>query len=203
MRKTQTLAFVVSVVLVVGSSGCAGGPPRTTGQAGNGLVKPADSGRLQPGAVAIFPAGERTPVKPLQGELLDRTPFDPASVEDMVVVVNFWASWCAPCRAEAAELNAAAAATRKLDVRFVGVNIRDGRDSALSFVQGREEYPSIFDPAGRVVLEFADVSPNTIPATVIVDRQMRVAVVLRKAVAERELTSLIRQVAAENGGPGG
>lgn len=63
---------------------------------------------------------------------------------------------------------------------------------------GREVYPSLYDPTGQVVLGLTNVSANTIPATVILDRGSRVAAVLRKAVTEPEPTPLIRQVAAED-----
>ena len=193
---TRTVALAAAVAGAV--AGCAGGPPRDNGQADPGIVQAADNGRVAPGSSVVYQPDKRAAAPTLAGELLDGSRFDPASVTDMVVVVNFWASWCAPCRAEAGELNATAEATKDLGVRFVGINIRDGRDQARAFVEGREVYPSLFDPAGRVALGFTDVSPNTIPATVIVDRRGRVAVVLRKVVTQRELEPLVRQVAEEN-----
>jgi len=193
----------VAVLVVVLVAGCAGGPPRDTRQAGDGVVQAADNGRVAPDASAVYAAKDRAKAPSLAGELLDGSRFDPAGLAGNVVVVNFWASWCAPCRAEAGELNTIAEATKELGVRFVGVNIRDGRDQAKAFVEGREAYPSLFDPAGKVALGFTEVSPNTIPATVIVDRQGRVAVVLRKVVTQQELEPLVRQVAAEGEGPGG
>jgi thiol-disulfide isomerase/thioredoxin len=66
------------------------------------------------------------------------------------VVVNFWGSWCSPCREEAPDL--AAAHERFGDrVQFLGVDLLDARESARAFM--REfgwTYPSIFDPAGEI-----------------------------------------------------
>nr|WP_233604128.1 TlpA disulfide reductase family protein [Micromonospora sp. HM5-17] len=187
----------VLAAMGVAVAGCAGGPPRDAGLSGSGVVSAADAGRVEPGASVVYAAADRAPAPTLAGELLDGVQLDTTTLDGQVVVVNFWASWCAPCRAEAGELNATHAATEKLGVRFVGVNIRDGRDQARAFVEGREVYPSLFDPAGKIALGFTDVSPNTIPATLIIDRQGRVAVVLRKAVTQRELEPLVRQIAEE------
>jgi len=184
-------------MLLTLGAGCAGGPPREDSQPGEGVVQAADTGRVRPGTAAVYPPADRQPAPPLSGELLDGTTFAAASLDGATVVVNFWASWCAPCRAEADELDASYAATRDENVRFIGINIRDGRDQARAFVEGREAYPSLYDPAGKVALGFTDVSPNTIPSTVVIDHQRRVAVVLRKATTEQELVPLIRQVALE------
>jgi peroxiredoxin len=80
----------------------------------------------------------------------------------------------------------------------VGVDIRDERDKARAFVAGHAmAYPSIFDPAGRAALGFSQVPPNTTPATLVVDRQGRIAAVFRKALVREELSPVVDKVAAE------
>jgi thiol-disulfide isomerase/thioredoxin len=175
---------LVAVAAAVAISGC-GGHSGSAGSAG-GLstlveVKPAD----------------RKPAPDLSGELLASGRFDLTSARGQVVVVNFWASWCAPCRAEAADLEAVYQATKANGVTFLGIDIRDDRDKARAFVRGRTSYPSLFDPAGRLALGFTDVPPNTIPASLVIDRAGRLAVVIRTAVRKADLQSIVDRVAAE------
>jgi thiol-disulfide isomerase/thioredoxin len=146
--------------------------------------------------VTILPEAERVVAPALEGELLDGNPFDAGAVAGDVVVVNFWGSWCSPCIAEAADLEATYAATRDGGVSFVGVNVRDTRDAAKEFVASRSTYPSIFDPASRLVLGF-DVPPTAIPSTVVIDRQGRIAMIVNRAVIRSELEPVVTQIAAE------
>jgi len=132
------------------------------------------------------------------GELLDGARFDLADWRGSVVTVNIWGSWCAPCRAEAPDLQAAFDATEDLGVHFLGVDIRDSRDAATAFVKAFHiGYPSLFDPAGQVMLGFRDVNPNVVPSTLLLDRQLRVAAVFRRRVTGRELAAALRALAGE------
>jgi peroxiredoxin len=130
------------------------------------------------------------------GELLDGGKYDIAQDRGKVVVVNFWGSWCSPCRAEADDLQKTYDATRAENVTFVGVNSRDDRDSAKAFERGRVTYPSVYDPDGKVALKF-DVTQASTPSTLILDRQGRIATGLRRATTVGELQPLVERVAAE------
>ncbi len=166
------------------SSGCSSG---TAGASGTGQS-------------AFFEVGKRPAAPAVQGDALDGGRIDLTAHRGDVVVLNFWASWCGPCRAEAAELLSVAADTKTSGVTFLGINVRDDRDKAAAFAQAHGlDYPSVFDPAGRVALGFKDVPPNTTPATVVVDRQGRIAAVFRKALLREELAPVVRKVAAERG----
>jgi thiol-disulfide isomerase/thioredoxin len=145
-----------------------------------------------------IPAGDRSGPPKVSGELLDGGTLDLASLRGKVVVVNFWGSWCAPCRAEADDLQAVYDATKDKGVEFVGVNVKDSKDNATAFERTfKVTYPSLFDPSMRVALKFRETPPNGVPATVVLDRQGRVAVVARTPMLQDALQPIVERIAAE------
>lgn len=169
---------------------CAAPDPRTDTQ------RAADA--AGEGTLEFIEVDDRAEPVEISGELLDETEFDLADWAGSVVVINFWGSWCAPCREEAPELVAAYESRKSEGVEFLGVDLRDERDAAEAFHDRYGiEYPSLFDPAGETILAFADIPPNVVPATVILDRELRTATVFRKTVTQRELESFIDEVLAE------
>ena len=93
------------------------------------------------------------------------------------MVLNFWGSWCAPCRAEAPALAALAKHFWPRGVRFVGVDIQDSPAAAEAFERNfLISYPSLNDPGDQVALAFqSTVPPAGIPTTLVIDRTGRVA----------------------------
>lgn len=150
------------------------------------------------GQSAVLPAGKRGDAPDVTGTLLDGRPFELSSLRGHVVVLNFWGSWCPPCRAEAPELMATYTATRASGVRFIGVDIKDERQLAAAFDRAKHiTYPSIFDADGRVALQFSNYPPNAIPSTIVLDRQHRVAAVFLRPLVRSELLPIVRRLARE------
>ncbi|WP_301548171.1 TlpA disulfide reductase family protein [Micromonospora sp. C95] len=145
---------------------------------------------------------QRSAAPKIAGELLAGGSYDVADQRGKVVVVNFWGSWCAPCRAEADDLENTYQATKDSGVTFLGINVQDSRDKAIAFEEGRVSYPSIFDPGSRLALDM-DIPPNTIPATVVLDREGRIATVIRAAVRQEGLQPIVERIAAEAPAPAG
>ena len=117
-------------------------------------------------------------------ELLDRKTGTP-------VVVNLWASWCAPCRDEAPTL-AQAASKYEGRVRFVGVDYQDSPDKAREFMEAFDlPFPSVEDRDGRVS---SALGLRGIPVTVIFDE--RGTEVFRRVgvVTQSELVAALEDV---------
>lgn len=173
--------------------------------AGLGVVTWSGGGGADGPTLREYPLGQRPPAPPIAGELLDGGRLDVATdLAGDVVVVNLWASWCGPCRAETADLEQVHRATADLGVSFVGVNIRDSRDKAVRFMAGRVSYPSIFDPAFETGLGFQDPpAPVGPPATLLIDRHGDLAASIYRVVGKVELEQLVKRVAAEEAPAGG
>lgn len=151
-----------------------------------------------------YPAGARPVAPPVAGPLLEGGSLDLAELRGEVVVLNVWASWCAPCRAETDDLEQVYQATKELGVSFVGLDIEDERDKATRFMAGRVTYPSIFDPAFETGLGFTDPpAPIGPPATLVIDRSGRVAVAIYRQVGPIELEQAVRRVSSEEAPPDG
>ena len=112
-----------------------------------------------------------------------------------IVVVNVWASWCAPCRAEAPTL--AALAEKYKGVVFVGVLTRDSEVAARAFQKRFNlPYPTLVDDS--VLLGFRDsLSANAIPSTIVIDKKGRVAARISGEITVASLSDLIEKVHAE------
>lgn len=151
------------------------------------------TGRPAPAAelIQVFAVADRKPAPLLAGELLDGSgEYDPATHAGDVLVVNVWASWCPPCVGEAPELEAVYSAHKDDGVAFLGINVRDEVDAARAFARQHTTFPSLFDPSSRLMLGF-DVHPNAIPATIVIDRQGRIAAIAQAAVVASELEPVV------------
>ena len=96
-----------------------------------------------------------------------------------VVVVNLWATWCAPCLAEMPTLAALSrlyADNPEFVVLPISVDVADQREKAIAFIDSQPPLPFYNDPAFQ--LPFAFEGKGGMPQTILLDRQGRVRATL-------------------------
>ncbi|MEX0701383.1 MAG: TlpA disulfide reductase family protein [Planctomycetales bacterium] len=129
---------------------------------------------VDPGTSGITPANFRAVARAdhAPAPTFQMPGLDPGSRIDLgryrgkVAVVNFWASWCAPCRKEAPGLARMARRHRPMGVAFIGINYRDSTAAANAFVDEFDlDYPHVFDEAGELA---ADYELQGIPTTYVI-----------------------------------
>ena len=115
--------------------------------------------------------------------------------------MNFWASWCGPCRIEQPDLNAAWALLPADEVVLIGVNIEDTEANALAHLNEFDvPYVSLFDPVNALAGRFEGIGARTIPSTVFLDREGRVAARLLGLAGLGEIVGLADALASEPAG---
>lgn len=192
MSRSGGVAVCAVLLAVLALSGCSDGRVEPVAGAGSEYVAGG-------GVVTVVDEDQRVPAPAFSGPLLDGGDYDLADSVGSVVVLNVWGSWCAPCRAEAPDLQAVHEDTAGDGVEFVGVNTRDSETSARAFEQEYQiTYPSVFDPDGAALLAFRDTLPaSAIPSTLVVDRSGRMAARVIGPVDADALSDLVRSIAAE------
>ncbi|MCZ4102788.1 MULTISPECIES: TlpA family protein disulfide reductase [Streptomyces] len=143
----------------------------------------------------VLPAAERPAAPVLDGTTLTGEHLSTADWRGSVIVVNFWGSWCTPCRKEAPGLRRVADETSRQGVRFVGVDVRDTPVAGLGFEHDFGiTYPSFNDPATKLSLRFGSLAPQATPSTYVFDRKGRIAAVFFGATTYDELYSAVELV---------
>ena len=153
------------------------------------------------GSTTIVAEADRKAAPTLAGATLDGGQFDLSDHLGEVVVMNVWASWCAPCRAEATELATVSEELADQGVQFVGLNTRDSDAAARAFVERFGiAYPNVIDTDASKQLLFKDnLPPAAIPSTLVIDREGRVAARAIGEVDRSRLLGLVEPILAEDG----
>lgn len=176
---------LVGVLATLLLSACGGG--------GGGSSSGSRSFVAGNGTVTFIDAKSRLAAPAIEGKTLDDGYY--RLEKGRIGVLNVWASWCAPCRAEAPSL---AALSRSFpEVSFVGVLTRDNVGSARAFVKRFAiPYPSLVDDS--ILIGFRNsLIANAIPTTLVIDKNGKVAARISGEITIASLTELIERVSKE------
>lgn len=166
-----------------------------TGCSTGGLSKANESSFVSGnGSAVVIKESDRKPAPTISGQTLtgNTLTIQPGKV----TVLNVWASWCSPCRAEAPTLQDFA--TKNPSINFVGILTRDNLSAAQSFVSRfKISYPSFVDDS--LIAKFRGTLPaNAIPTTLVIDQMGRVAARISGEATVAMLSEVLSKVA---GGP--
>jgi thiol-disulfide isomerase/thioredoxin len=188
-----TIGLLASAAML---SGCASDPLAEQYRAGSNKGYIAGDG-----SVTEIPADQRGTAVQFSGTTENGDTVASADYADQVLVVNFWYAGCAPCRAEAPDLQKLNQEFEGKGASFLGVNVRDQAANAIAFNQGYGiTYPSVMDVNdGGMQLAFSgSIPPNAVPTTLVLDTKGRVAArILGQIASPSILETLVRDTIAE------
>jgi thiol-disulfide isomerase/thioredoxin len=175
--------FALLIALAIALTGCGGG----------GTSSSEESFVSGDGSTTFIKIEDRKIAPAITGLTLSGTNY--TYTKDKVAVVNVWASWCSPCRAEAPTLTSLA--NKYTDVAFIGILTRDNPANAEAFARRfKLPYPTLIDDS--ILIGFKGSLPaNAIPSTVILDKKGRVAARISGVITVASLTQLIERVSSE------
>ena len=179
----KKIAAALALILSLSACGNSGAEFETNEQSfisGNGIVT-----TINEDARKIAPV--------ITGPTLDGGTF--TATKGRVQVMNVWASWCSPCRAEAPALQDLSEAHP--EAQFIGVLTRDTVVAARAFVERFGiTYPTITDDA--LLIDFTgQLSVNAIPTTLLIDKKGRVAARVSGEITYSQMDELLRGLANE------
>lgn len=113
-----------------------------------------------------------------------------ADYKGEVVVVNFWATWCPPCRAEMPGIQAVYDTYKDQGLIVLAVNAQEDHNTIQSFVMETGfTFPILPDPYGQAIRAYG---VRSFPATFVIDREGRIDTIHQGQIAPEELEAVIK-----------
>jgi len=170
---TKKLAFAATVIILIGFLGLliwgVLNKEPITGLSGITMVN-----RTAPDFTLTTFKGDTVSLEGLKGK---------------AIVLNFWASWCPPCRVEAPLLERTWRIYRNVGVVFLGVNIQDRKKDALSYIREfNVTYPNGPDPTGEITIDYG---VSGLPVTFFISKK---GMIVRRWVGAIEKSVLISAI---------
>jgi peroxiredoxin len=160
MTRAQVLELSAAVILLGGAIGGATYWSRAGGPVGR--------------AAALAVTRPAEPIAASEFELVDPAgrPFRLRDLRGRVVLLNFWATWCAPCREEMPALEKVARELGPRGLTVVGVNVKESKAAVEAFAREHElSFPLLLDRDGQVSARY---QVYALPVTFLIDGRGRV-----------------------------
>lgn len=195
-RISRTVVCAIAAGLVL--SGCTTTKTLRTDPQGE-----QGSQQSEGSALKRFAADDREDAPDFAGTTVDGRQVRLSDYRGEVVVVNAWATWCGPCRAESPDLDRVERELKDQGVRVLGVSTDAGRKNAFAFQKELGlSYPSLHDPGGRQFLKLPRglVNPQILPFTLYIDREGRIAGATQTPVTKGDVEGAVAPLVKEKVG---
>lgn len=199
-RRRAVGAVLAAVAVALPLAGCS----QDADNAQNAVATGGNFEFITPGGEKVinYEESERKPLRTFSGEDVrdtDKT----ISLEDYegeIVVLNSWGQWCAPCRAEADDLQEVHSELQKRKIGTVlGINVRDYNPQVSNdFLEDNGlKYPSIYDPPFKTAAALGGVPTSVVPTTIVLDKQHRPATVFLRSITAQDVMDVVDKLEKE------
>ena len=199
-RKRAIGAVLAAAAVALPLAGCS----QDADNAQNAVATGGNFEFITPGGEKVinYEESERKPLRTFSGEDVrdtDKT----ISLEDYdgeIVVLNSWGQWCAPCRAEADDLQEIHSELQKRKIGTVlGINVRDYNPQVSNdFLEDNGlKYPSIYDPPFKTAAALGGVPTSVVPTTIVLDKQHRPATVFLRSITAKDVMDVVDKLEKE------
>ncbi|MDK7048452.1 TlpA disulfide reductase family protein [Corynebacterium sp. UMB0012] len=199
-RRRAVGAVLAAAAIALPLAGCS----QDADNAQNAVATGGNFEFITPGGEKVinYEESERKPLRTFSGEDVrdrDKT----ISLEDYegeIVVLNSWGQWCAPCRAEADDLQEIHSELQKRQIGTVlGINVRDYNPQVSNdFLKDNGlKYPSIYDPPFKTAAALGGVPTSVVPTTIVLDKQHRPATVFLRSITAQDVMDVVDKLEKE------
>ena len=199
-RRRAVGAVLAAAAIALPLAGCS----QDADNAQNAVATGGNFEFITPGGEKVinYEESERKPLRTFSGEDVrdrDKT----ISLEDYegeIVVLNSWGQWCAPCRAEADDLQEVHSELQKRKIGTVlGINVRDYNPQVSNdFLKDNGlTYPSIYDPPFKTAAALGGVPTSVVPTTIVLDKQHRPATVFLRSITAKDVMDVVDKLEKE------
>ncbi|MCG7466179.1 TlpA family protein disulfide reductase [Corynebacterium tuberculostearicum] len=199
-RRRAVGAVLAAAAIALPLAGCS----QDADNAQNAVATGGNFEFITPGGEKVinYEESERKPLRTFSGEdvrFRDKT----ISLEDYdgeIVVLNSWGQWCAPCRAEADDLQEIHSELQKRKIGTVlGINVRDYNPQVSNdFLKDNGlTYPSIYDPPFKTAAALGGVPTSVVPTTIVLDKQHRPATVFLRSITAQDVMDVVDKLEKE------